>query len=582
MIDPIVNLAFSMHKTPGLCALLLGSGISKSVSIPTGQEIRDDLARQVKAISGTDISEDIGYDELLKRLGKTPAERNAILKSYFEPTNEEQEQGLKLPSPAHHAIAQLISSGHIRVVLTTNFDRLLEQALANFGITPNVIRSDDMLEGAMPLRHSPITIVQLHGDYLDLRMLNTPEELSDYSDSKKRLLETIFDEFGLIVCGWSARWDTALRNALLRVKSRRYSTYWVEPFDLSSEAQDLVKQRDATVIPEGSETFFKGLSDTIDSLAKINQQHPLTVAVAVERVKKWIPDESKHIEIEELITETAESSYKNFSQAIEGVESISSDSQSDLHRLYLQHYSSICEVPLKVLTNLVWYGKGQYAYAFKSVVARWAELPSDGYAYNSDPRRIPALLLIYICGIAAIQRNEWRYLRIIHDIEVSGAYPKKHLFNAIRKHTALDFDRIPRSYDYDVSSLLIRGSIRPYFVDKIIQEHVFNNCFDLLEMIIALLSLRQHRGWISHNLTKHYYSETSRTNPWGFVNEFLISGAKLGKTWDLLNQFFDGNPSELEDALTKYRTQVIEDDKWTPKISIPDLTSIYSDNFKST
>ena len=51
------------------------------------------------------------------------------LKAYFEPNDDERAQGLKRPTAAHRSIAELVAAGAIRVIITTNFDCLLEQAL---------------------------------------------------------------------------------------------------------------------------------------------------------------------------------------------------------------------------------------------------------------------------------------------------------------------------------------------------------------------------------------------------------------------------------------------------------------------
>ena len=40
-----------------------------------------------------------------------------------------------------------------------------------------------------------------------------------------RLLDQVFDEYGLIVCGGSADWDKA-RAAIERCPNRRDTTYW--------------------------------------------------------------------------------------------------------------------------------------------------------------------------------------------------------------------------------------------------------------------------------------------------------------------------------------------------------------------
>ena len=119
----ILSLAFGMHSNKGAYALLLGSGVSRSAGIPTGWEVVLDLARKLAAMKGEDCEPDpVGwfqktfdaepdYDKLLNAVAKLPAERSQLLRGYFEPTNEEREQGLKVPTDAHKAIAKLILHG---------------------------------------------------------------------------------------------------------------------------------------------------------------------------------------------------------------------------------------------------------------------------------------------------------------------------------------------------------------------------------------------------------------------------------------------------------------------------------------
>ena len=55
-----------------------------------------------------------------------PADRTEIRALSVEPTDAEREQGLKVATAAHRAIAQLVRDGYVRVIVTTNFDRLME------------------------------------------------------------------------------------------------------------------------------------------------------------------------------------------------------------------------------------------------------------------------------------------------------------------------------------------------------------------------------------------------------------------------------------------------------------------------
>ena len=233
MIDPITALAFSVYENKGVYALLLGSGVSRAAYIPTGWEVTLDLIKRVAALEGVTGQPDwakwygdkygaeANYSALLDQLASTPDERRSILHSYIEPTEEEIAEGRKVPTRAHHAIARLVRAGFIRVIITTNFDRLMENALREAGIEPTVIKSDDDLKGAVPLTHSRCYLVKVHGDYLDTRIRNTDQELSAYSPETNALLDRIIDEHGLIIAGWSGDWDAALRGGITRAPNRR-------------------------------------------------------------------------------------------------------------------------------------------------------------------------------------------------------------------------------------------------------------------------------------------------------------------------------------------------------------------------
>lgn len=71
MIDPLHSLAFSIQANPGVYAVLVGSGVSRSAQIPTGWEITLDFVRKLAEVAG----ETCGTDPALwyrERYGKEP------------------------------------------------------------------------------------------------------------------------------------------------------------------------------------------------------------------------------------------------------------------------------------------------------------------------------------------------------------------------------------------------------------------------------------------------------------------------------------------------------------------------------
>lgn len=314
-MTPELSLAFAIQSSPGVYALLLGSGVSRGARIPTGWEVVLDLVRKLAAAQSADCEpdpaawfqaqygEEPGYSRLLDALAKTPAERAQILRAYFEPSEEERRDGTKSPTKAHRAIARLVSSGHIRVILTTNFDRLMERALEEVGVAPTVISTPDQVEGAVPLAHMKCCVIKLHGDYLDTRILNTPEELASYAPQVDKLLDQVFDEYGLVACGWSADWDEALRRAIERAPSRRFSTFFAARGSLGERAAALVARRAGHHVPiSDADSFFMSVEQRVRAIEQFSQPHPLSVKAAVAACKRYLatPDTSR-IQLADLI-----------------------------------------------------------------------------------------------------------------------------------------------------------------------------------------------------------------------------------------------------------------------------------------
>ena len=281
-VDGRVALATALHAAPGVYAVLVGSGLSSAAGVPTGWQVVQDLIRKVALAEDADPAEvedrpedwwaakgrpEPRYDTLLPQLASTDAARQALLRKYFETLPD----GTHVqPTAGHHALTTLAASGRVRVILTTNFDRLIERALDQAGVAPQVIASSSAMEGMTPLVHAPTTVIKLHGDYLSLGQRNTADELAHYPDETRALLARVFDEYGLLVVGWSAEYDTALVEALESAPSRRYPTFWCTFHgNVSEPARRLIAQRQACVIDTaGADEFFQ---DAVQKVARLDQ-----------------------------------------------------------------------------------------------------------------------------------------------------------------------------------------------------------------------------------------------------------------------------------------------------------------------
>jgi hypothetical protein len=428
MIEPIITLAFSMHANKGVYAVLLGSGVSRTAGIPTGWEVVEDLIRRVAHLHGEECApdprtwfrnkfgEEPNYSKLLAQLAKTPPERNQILRSYFEAGEEDREQGRKVPTPAHHAIAGLVASGHVRVIVTTNFDRLMEAALEAAGVSPSVIDTPDKIEGAMPLVHTPCTVIKLHGDYMDIRIKNTPEELEKYDPQMDKVLDRVLDEYGLVVCGWSADYDMALEEAIARCPSHRFATYWAHLSEPKDTAKRLINLRRAEKIRiEGADSFFQALAEKVAALEEFDRPHPMSVKMAVATEKKYLEDEKYRIRLHDLVTDETD-------RLLEAISPEHFPADPPERQSRVPRYEAAAEIMLGLIaTGCFW--SDLHRELWSQVIRRVAN-PPRGYTGSiawEGIRWYPALLLIYAGGVTSVAAQRWGNLAaLLKKTEISA------------------------------------------------------------------------------------------------------------------------------------------------------------------
>ena len=351
-IEKLTTLAFSMYTNKGAYALLLGSGISRSAGIPSGWEVEVELIKLIAAHQGvTDqnnwhqwyrerYNESASYSSLLDALVSTPTERVQLMRPFFEPTEEEKELGRKEPTKAHRAIARLVKDGYIRVILTTNFDRLLERALEAEGITPQVISHEGAIAQATPLVHSDRpTLVKINGDYIDCKFRNTSEELDEYPEEMTRYLQRIFEDYGLVVCGWSANCDKGLIEIIKNSPHPRYSSFFTSVGDPGDNLKELSKMRHGEIMPiKGADELFSELCEQVMALKAYAISANMNQEMRIARLKKYLSGEQYRIEFTDTIEKWRTEAYEQIAAVANYNFSLTQKS----FRRYLDiHYSAV-------------------------------------------------------------------------------------------------------------------------------------------------------------------------------------------------------------------------------------------------
>lgn len=275
-LDPIVSLTVAVAESPGSCALFLGSGVSVDAGVPTGWEIYLDGVRKLYRLEQETAETpdddallewlresgrgDFNYSTLLDEIVPDPATRREYLAGHFA--------GIE-PGPTHQRIADLVEGGLVKVIVTTNFDRLLERAVEARGIEPVVVSDDATLAAAPRREHSECFLLKAHGDYLQETIRNTPGELEALEPGVTAELQTIFDHYGLVVMGYAGG-DEAIAQAF-QARTSRYGLWWMSIHEPIEPARTLIEVTGGrSTVRAGAAEF---LGDLIGRLA-VYTVHP--------------------------------------------------------------------------------------------------------------------------------------------------------------------------------------------------------------------------------------------------------------------------------------------------------------------
>ena len=266
---------------------------------------------------------------------------------------------------------------------------------------PQVLHRPEQLAGATPLAHARVTVVKLHGDYADLDQRNTADELAEYPDGLRAYLSRILDEYGLIVSGWSADWDTALVHTLEETRSRRYPIFWSSYSQPGESARRLIALHGAVSLPGlAADDLFAGLLSRLDALDRLAEP-PITAEIAEQRLKRALPDPVRRIELADLVnSEIHKLASKVTDTALHPIIGVPFDEQRSA-------YEEESAVAARLLATGVFHGDESHTPLWTRSLQRLvsARRPITGGTHDSRfeaMRHYPALLCLWAMGVSAI------------------------------------------------------------------------------------------------------------------------------------------------------------------------------------
>jgi hypothetical protein len=194
--DLIKDLADRRRLSEAPPVVLLGAGASAGAGVKTMEALY-----RFCGVAGFD--EFVSYIE-----ARTDNERYRLLSEFL------QTQDPLVVTPGYRALAELCEKAYIDVVLTTNFDPLLDDALVAAGMRRrdyllliNGVLRPDRLRWLLSSRSPRVKVVKLHGDLFHRFMAWTPVEMQQYLDDVQGTLGPFLNTRDFIVIGSSLRDD---------------------------------------------------------------------------------------------------------------------------------------------------------------------------------------------------------------------------------------------------------------------------------------------------------------------------------------------------------------------------------------
>lgn len=571
--EKITTLAFSMYSNKGAYALLCGAGISRSAGIKTGWHIEEDLIKRIAATQSitsasnwhdwykSAYGKDASYSGLLEEVVNTPTERVNLMKAYFEPTKEEREDEVKTPTKAHKAIAKLVKAGYIKVIISPNFDRLFETALSEEGVPFQTVYHNDDLKKITPIVHGGVTIVKMNGDYLDCRFRNTSEELDSYEQEMETFLSRLFEDFGLITCGWSAAWDKGLIRLLSEAKQSRYSSYFTYVNECNKELADIsgIKNGELLKVAD-ADTFFHDLSEQVFALERYNVSSSLSKDVFLSRLKKYIPLKDKQIDLEELLEQECNRACRIIQENADySANFITQNLFNHFKKIHLQSIDTLIDAT-KILIR--WGKDSQLEYLY-DIYRKLCLNTNTKYRNHSGTKWLHIIapsILMNVFGVACLKYKRYKPLIKLFQLRV-------HYGNFLEMDTSFNLAYLNFSNHWDNDewkrftgstscyphSGFYKMTLERFFTDSFETYEEFEDVFYTWEHLQSLLydyyKCDPFRSESSFFLLGSFYMYNLRRDRClrGFHYDFFEEAKLLRDQWEPIKQgLFNGKFSEFE------------------------------------
>ncbi|MFC2946812.1 hypothetical protein [Virgibacillus sediminis] len=362
----------------------------------------------------------------------------------------------------------------------------------------------------------------------------------------KSLIKDVFEDFGLIISGWSATWDSGIRDLMYSVQSRRYSWYWNALYDnISPEAKELLEFRDGTLIPgDTADSFFSQIKENVEAIEMQRFQHTDEAEVIVNKTKKYIKS-NNYVDLNDLLI-------KETNKTIEFIKKIEASSEVDDYHEFITEIITFTTPLGRVISLISYYGEGNFHsdLIIKTFERLSQEFITSGLEQKIKLQHLPLTLVFYAAGLSYFSRERFRDLNNIFYKPSSEERMLKErgipLFEQLCLSRILrDLDRLISSYErhFAPQSKFLSLNIYEMFVDVFPTEAEYQKNFDLFELTLGL-KIEQQGQLVNYIGMFHFKMDKST------LFNFFSKGKAMGNQWDYL-QLFQGE-EELTSLLHSY------------------------------
>jgi len=247
----------------GRCSLFIGSGLSTACGMPSSQEVGQQIAKLIRRSFPTVDEEAIKDNE--EDLGKISRLYQEIMKDDFAPHQFVQDRLIQAQNKADMGLYQKLAKIAFPYIITTNYDRLIEQTRKT-EIRPRNIIKDEAAAGSATLGRETL-LVKMHGDVENYQsMILTEAELHDFRRSHAAvasLVQQILKQGPVLFLGFSKTAGSFVDIAVDYVSDLPKG---VSPHVWFIVDRSPIKQLIASLKNEKCVLIEESLSDFIDNL----------------------------------------------------------------------------------------------------------------------------------------------------------------------------------------------------------------------------------------------------------------------------------------------------------------------------